>query len=427
MESSFEFQTVHDSGGVRIHCLPTQKFKGVGVRYYFHNRLEPDATELSLIQSLAKRGCEGFPDLRSITIHLEELYGSSVGLNLSKIGERNLFVGRLSFAAERFLPPRGAGLTDRLLDFFDALMTKPVGEAGEYRSESFEQERLNLRRQLEGLKDDKDGWAHERFLQTMYPDEPYGIHEYGELERLSSLTNPQVRTRLDRLLTHAPLDIYAVGDFDVKAITARLLAGSCVQGPKDDEPGPPVAHPVRPEQIVIEESEVEQARLLIGCPVDLTDCTEKDYVALHLYNTLLGGGMFSKLFRSVREEASLAYSVHSSLESHKGLMMISTGIDAEAFEPALALIRKQLEDMAAGRIGADEFSAARETVVGRLRSVPDSPGAWSHQHLERMLAGYSFALGELPSRFAALEPADLVAVAPRIRCETIYLLRSPSA
>ncbi|MEQ8767148.1 MAG: pitrilysin family protein [Planctomycetota bacterium] len=424
--SSFEFETVRDQGGVRVHCLPTSKFKALHLRFFFHSRLDATATELTLAQALAKRGCEGYPDLRSVTIRLEELYGSSISLNLAKSGERNLFVGRVVCAAEKYLPSDAAGLVAELLEFFDRLLTRPSGEGGQYRPELFEQERTNLRRQLEGLRDDKDAWAHDRFLKSMFSGEPYGLYEYGDLERLQAVTNRDVRARLEHLLEHAPVDIYVVGDIEPKAIADQLSALRCLRGAKDEEPGPPIVHRPGPETTIIEETEAEQARLLIGCPIDMTNLSDRELFALHFYNTLLGGGMFSKLFRSIREKASLAYSAHSSLDSLKGLLTISTGIDAASFEPALALIRQQLSDLAEGRIEEEEFRAAKETVVGRLASLPDSPGGWTHQHLELALAGRQMPLAELPALFRSLEPKDLVAVAPRVGLETIYLLRSPS-
>ena len=56
---------------------------------------------------------------------------------------------------------------------------------------------------------------------------------------------------------------------------------------------------------------------------------DPEYFALQLYNGLFGGFSHSKLFINVREKASLAYYASSRLESHKGLLIVMSGIENE--------------------------------------------------------------------------------------------------
>jgi len=77
---------------------------------------------------------------------------------------------------------------------------------------------------------------------------------------------------------------------------------------------------------IIERVSVNQGKLCLGFRTN-TPPGSKDYYKLLVYNSILGGGLHSKLFQNVREKAGLAYYAFSRLEKFKGLMVVSCGIE----------------------------------------------------------------------------------------------------
>src|SRR5690625_7551474 len=61
---------------------------------------------------------------------------------------------------------------------------------------------------------------------------------------------------------------------------------------------------------------------------------DDDYFALHVFNGIFGGFPSSKLFLNVREKHSLAYYAASRIESHKGLLIVFSGIAPEDYQKA---------------------------------------------------------------------------------------------
>jgi predicted Zn-dependent peptidase len=170
--------------------------------------------------------------------------------------------------------------------------------------------------------------------------------------------------------------------------------------------------------------EVEQGHLVIGARTGITWADEGAF-ALSFANGILGGFPHSKLFRNVREREGLAYSAGSSIDNAKGLLWIGAGIDPAKFEPAMRVIREQVEALKQGDLSDDEVDKTRASLVNRVRSREDSPSSrigWFH---ELNTFGRRMTLREAAERYEAISREDIVAAARRIALDTIYFLTRP--
>lgn len=167
---------------------------------------------------------------------------------------------------------------------------------------------------------------------------------------------------------------------------------------------------------------VNQAKLVLGFRT-YTAYDDPLYCPLLVYSGILGSFPHSKLFMKVREEAGLAYYVHSRLERHKGLMIISAGINYEDYDEAREIIDRQLGDMAAGSISDTELDNTKRGLINRLRSQQDSPVQLITTHLDGSIGGRTYSAEELIEGIEAVDRQDLQAVAQRIKLDTVYVLR----
>ena len=115
---------------------------------------------------------------------------------------------------------------------------------------------------------------------------------------------------------------------------------------------------VEGERVFEESLDVNQTVLVMGY---CTNCTylDDDYYALLVGNGVLGGFPHSKLFMNVRERASLAYSVGSSIEGSKGLLTIVAGISDDSREQAVEIINEQVNAIKGGRISPEELEQTK--------------------------------------------------------------------
>lgn len=107
---------------------------------------------------------------------------------------------------------------------------------------------------------------------------------------------------------------------------------------------------------------IEQAHFAIGFPTVARE--DKMLPAVQVMNTILGGGMSSRLFKRVREELGLAYSVYSygTFYAETGLLTIYAGVNPAKAQDALSAVREAVESFVKEGVTEEEFARGREQV-----------------------------------------------------------------
>ena len=150
---------------------------------------------------------------------------------------------------------------------------------------------------------------------------------------------------------------------------------------------------------------------------------EPDRAVLSVFNTVYGGGITSKLFTTVREKLHLCYSVSSSINIYKGILLVTAGIDASCFENARDEMLRQLEEIKSGNISDEEMTAAKAAVVSDLRSVEDSQPAIESYYLSQIITGESINIEKYIDLIGEVTKEDLMAAASFTECDMIYFLK----
>ena len=115
--------------------------------------------------------------------------------------------------------------------------------------------------------------------------------------------------------------------------------------------------------------DVNQGKLGIGFRTD-----SQDVPATMVMNAMFGGTSNSKLFLNVREKLSLCYYAGSAYHRAKGLLTVSSGIEAANYDRAVSEIMAQLEALRQGDWEAWEFAGAKSALRNSFLSLEDSAG-----------------------------------------------------
>ena len=96
--------------------------------------------------------------------------------------------------------------------------------------------------------------------------------------------------------------------------------------------------------------------------------TDKRRFTLQLLSDILGGGMSSRLFQTVREKRGLCYSIYSYGSSYidTGLFSIYTALGRETEREALIVIADEIKRFKDGGVTPDELMRAREQVKANV-------------------------------------------------------------
>ncbi len=408
---------------MRVFHTPSRKFKTVTIRVYLHAPLRADvATRTAVVPHVLARGTRNLPTLGDLARRCEELYGAGLGAGVAKIGEaQSLYVG-VEAVEDRFLPQAAKAIAGSVALLRELLLEPARDAGGLLRADVVAQEKENLAHRIQALINDKIRYSGMRLVEEMCRGEPFGLPASGRLEDLPQVDAAAVTARYDDLIANAPVDVFAVGGDP--SLGDELAAAFGHLGGGGEVPATTVGQAPAEPRRVTETQPVDQAKLNLGYRTPVT-LGSPGHGAMVMYSGILGGFPHSKLFRNVREKASLAYYASSRYEPLKGLLVVAAGIEPQRHDDALRIIEEQVADMAAGRITREEFDQTRSGLRNRLRSAEDSPGAMIDMAAEESMVG---AVRTLEQRLAAIDAvtdADVAAVARDVRLDTVYFLTSP--
>jgi predicted Zn-dependent peptidase len=411
-------------GNIRVHVCNSEKFKTTTLMAFIQQELSPETvTKTALLPQVLQRGTQSHPTTLSFRQKLDELYGAILFGDVFKRGERHIMQFGMELANEQYLKESPSLLAEGIR-FFSEVLLKPALENQAFKPSYLEAEKKNLKQKIESLKDDKIRYASHRLIEAMCQGEPYALFNHGRLEDLPNIDPTSLYTYYQEVLSDCPVDFYCVGNVSVDEVLKLLEKefSSIADKTRKTVQTKTASLPVKEERIVTERMNVKQGKLNIGCRTQTT-IKDPDYPALMMYNGILGGFPHSKLFRNVREKASLAYYCSSRLESHKGLLLIQSGIEIANYEQAVQIIKEQLEEIRQGNISDQELEQTKATLSNQLRSQMDRSYEMIHFHYQSVLNGKDLPLEKLLEQVNAVQKEDVQKIAEKIRLDVIYFLR----
>lgn len=374
---------------------------------------------------------ELMPQVRSATLGIFAQVGSAdeppERRGISHLLEHMLFKGTARRSARRIAEEMDAvggnlnAATDKELTVFYAhVMDKHLPVAVDVLSDmflhsTFDAEELRKERGvvLEEIKmydDNPDDVIGDAFARTLWHGANLGDPTIGFARTVAGIDRAALTGWHGERYAPGTVLVAAAGNVDHDELTERLgeafsgFGGSATAS----VPELPAFHPA----VNVLHDDTEQAYLMLGVP-GLSMRDERRY-ALSVLDTILGGGMSSRLFQEVREERGLAYEVTSFQQTYReaGLFGVSAGTSPQRVQECIDVIADQIDVLVDRGVRADEVARAREQLKGNMILALES--TWSRMsRLARnaIVHGRQISAEEVEARFDAVEAADVNALA----------------
>ncbi|MCX7843576.1 MAG: insulinase family protein [Clostridia bacterium] len=408
--------------GIEVFWIKSRKFKTNSINIFFCDNLcRENAAKNALVPALLRRGCASHPTFGDIALYLEELYGASFDCGVSKKGEYHIVQFYIDHINDKFAGDN-ISLFEKCMDLLLEIINEPVAEDGAFKKDYVEQEKENLRRLIESRVNDKAQYAVERCYEVMCGDEPFGVYEYGAAEDISAISPEDLFKHYGYMLESLPMLVFIAGDIEDDKVNSAIKKLSAIERKSIKKLDAAICKKeVESIRNEVEHMSVNQGKLCLGFRTN-TDPGDKDYCSLLVYNTILGGGVHSKLFQNIREKESMAYYAYSRLEKFKGLMVVSSGIESSNKDKVIDIVLKQMEDMKAGRISDYEYDSSINTIETGVKSLADSQLSIVDFFLGQTLIKAEDDFESLIQKVKAVTREDIVRAAERIKLDTIYFL-----
>ncbi|MCU5093119.1 EF-P 5-aminopentanol modification-associated protein YfmF [Bacillus wiedmannii] len=414
-------QQLHELGGLRVHIIPTDKYKTNTFVFRFKAPLnEETVTERALLPYVLQSATEKLPSVIRLRQYLEELYGSSLAVDVSKKGEDHIISIYVDIANEVYLhdaPP----LFEKALSMLSDIVLHPATEGNGFLPSIVESEKRALLQRIEATYDDKMRYANERLIEEMCKVEPYRLSAHGKKEIVSSITNESLYQYYQKVLAEDEMDLYIIGDISENAVDLVSKYFSISARPARER-NVLLHKRNNEEKEVVEKQELKQSKLHIGYRTFIT-YKDEDYFALQLFNGLFGGFSHSKLFVNVREKNSLAYYAASRFESHKGLLFVMSGIEAKNYEKAVEIIKEQMLAMQNGDFSEEEMHQTKSVIQNQILEAIDTPRRFVEMLYHGIISDRTRPVEEWLTGIESVTKEEIVKVAKNIELDTIYFLQ----
>lgn len=239
-----------------------------------------------------------------------------------------------------------------------------------------EKERQVVLEEISLYEDSPDELIHDLHMNSLWPGHALGRNILGTRETIGDMSR---QTIVDYTMRHYVPDnvvIAAAGNLTHEQLVEQVrLYWDDVKGAY---PRLTDSAPVFATGRLLQEKDIEQIHICLGTPGVAHDSPE--FYSSHVLNTILGGGVSSRLFQSIREEKGLAYSVCSYPSSFRdaGLLTIYTGVSPDNSLEVMEIIYSIIGDIQANGVRADEMQRAKEQLkAGLMFSLESSSSRMS--------------------------------------------------
>lgn len=409
-----------DLGSYKLHLIKTDKFKSITVKVSFHRVIKKnEITIRNILSDMFMQSSKKYNSKRELTIKAQDLYAAGLRTTNSRLGNYINTDFYLTVLNDKYTED---GNFASSLEFLSEIVFNPDVENGQFNEEKLDIVKSACRSALNSIKEDASNYSLIRMAEAFGEGEPISYRMMGYLEDLDNITGTSLYEFYLDMIKNDFVDIFVIGDVDIKEATdlikmyfkfdilKKLKMPFMVDEKK----------PRRSKLVFNEEIDNTQSKLAIGCRINGLSEYERNY-PLTLFNVIFGGCSDSKLFKEVREENSLCYTIYSITNKLDNVLLIRAGIDKENYKKTVSLIEKNLKDMCNGKFDETDILMAKEYYNTALEEIEDSQSKIINNYLMMELINTD-DIDVKREKMSKVTKSEIVKVAKKVTIDTIFCL-----
>jgi predicted Zn-dependent peptidase len=280
-----------------------------------------------------------------------------------------------------------------------------------FHEEDLEKEKGVILEEIKMEADSPDYLVHEIFSSNFWKDHPLGKPILGTRETVKRLHSDAVRRYYAEVYAPANMVITAAGNLAHERLVnlSREHFESLPPSPAQPAGATPSTH----ARIALRSKKsLEQVHLCLGVPS--YPLAHEQRFSCYVLNTLLGGGMSSRLFQNIRERQGLAYAVFSELSPYRdtGCLSIYAGTSLESARKVVESILKEFKELKDQTVSVEELRRAKDHLKGSLMlSLESTASRMSNLARQEMYFSRFFTLDELVESIESVTADDVQKIA----------------
>lgn len=236
-----------------------------------------------------------------------------------------------------------------------------------FKREELEKEKLVVIEELKNAEDDPEDIIHDYFEKALFPTHPLGFPIIGTEANLRTFNRDDLQLRVAEHYTASNMVVAAAGNVN-HAELVRVVQKYLNHLPPAREATPRAQASGRSAKGIVQEysRQIQQSHVCIG--IVGYSIRHKDRYSLMVMNALLGEGMSSRLYQTIREKFGLAYSVYSfvNMLSDTGSFGVYVGTERNNVANATDLVHKEFEKLCRKPVPRAELDRTKSQIKGTM-------------------------------------------------------------
>jgi predicted Zn-dependent peptidase len=265
---------------------------------------------------------------------------------------------------------------------------------------------------LEEIKMDEDNpdyLVNEIFTQNFWKGDALGRPILGTAKTVSSFNQQVLFDFYAGRFTPRNMTFSAAGNLDHDDFVAQVEREFSSLAASSDNLVPEATAPVATPHITLKRKKsLEQVQLCLGVPAPPVNDVRR--YGVYLLNTMLGGGMSSRLFQSIREDQGLAYSIYSEMSPFRdtGSLCVYAGTAVDKTERVLRLTLQELRRLKEETVSDVELKRAKDQLKSNMViGLESSSSRMANLARQQMYFGRFFGVDEIMQEIEAVTTADI--------------------
>ena len=296
----------------------------------------------------------------------------------------------------------------RAFDLLADLITTPL-----FAQEELDRERNVVTEEIKMVEDTPDDLVHEVFVANFWPDHPLGRSILGTVDTLATFNQEKVTDYFSAV--YAPRNLVIAGAGNLEHERFVEMVSRHLGGVKDRPVNLSAAAPSHATRRIVLDKDLEQAHLVLGtrCP----SMTSEDRYSVHVLNVILGGGMSSRLFQTIREDRGLAYAVYSGVNTYTdaGYLSVYAATSPAQVNDVIRLSVAEFDKIKTEAVTEAELQRAKDQLkVSIMLSLESTSARMSNLARQEIFFGRQSTLDEILERINRVTSGDVQRMADEI-------------
>ena len=279
-------------------------------------------------------------------------------------------------------------------------------------TEEIDREKRVVIQEVKMVEDSPEEYVHELAFERMWDSHPLGYSILGDEKTINGFQRDALLEYVGAHHVKDNIMVGAVGNLegaDLESLLSTALS-DVAAGEHGELPSPRFL-----PGSVVKERDIEQVHAVVSFP-SLNFSHPKRY-AQFVLNTIIGGGMSSRLFQEIREKRGMAYNVYSYLNTFReaGVMGVYAGTEPDLVPELTAVLELELSRIAAEAVTDDELRSAKGQIKGSvLLSLESMSTRLGRMGKNEIYFGRQVDADEIHDKIEAVTADDVLEVARQV-------------